>query len=572
MTESQVCAAALGAAAGSLLAVHVAWWVIVGLVAIAVVTRWPVVVILLLVVVCGTRAHQALRALEGERGGPVAAQVTVLDDPVARFGRWTFQVRRGAERDQADLAMRERAPQVGERLAVRGVLRPLDDNAWARAAHLRARLRIDEVTARVQPGLAMRAVNAFRRGLDDGAASLDADRPLFVGIVLGDDRDQPASQIQRFRTAGLSHLLAVSGQNVAFVLLVAAPVLRRGRLGMRWLGALVVLGAFTAVTRAEPSVVRAVAMAGVAATAHLLGRSASPLRILAVGVLCLTVVDPLLWWSVGLQLSVAATTSLIVVRPHLARRLAGPRWWREALATVLAAQIGTFPLLASIGATTSVATVAANLAAVPVAGATMVWGLTAGVLAAVAPPAAAAVLHLPTRAMLWWIDSVATWASSPRWPLLGAASFGILTVALAAALCGRHWLVMIGRALLVTWLVVSFLPPSAGEWRCGSDVMAWRAGNGAAAMTVGGSARDLDIGDCVARHRLARLDLLVLSAPGAAATRQAALARDTAEVGTVIAAAGRVRNAEPLRVGRWRVGPFTLEVERREGRWDVRVV
>ena len=40
---------------------------------------------------------------------------------------------------------------------------------------------------------------------------------LLAGITLGDDRAQPADLADAFRAAGLTHLLAVSGQNVAYV-------------------------------------------------------------------------------------------------------------------------------------------------------------------------------------------------------------------------------------------------------------------------------------------------------------------------------------------------------------------
>ena len=42
-------------------------------------------------------------------------------------------------------------------------------------------------------------------------------------MTLGDDRHQPPDMTDAFRAAGLTHLLAVSGQNVAFALVIAAP-------------------------------------------------------------------------------------------------------------------------------------------------------------------------------------------------------------------------------------------------------------------------------------------------------------------------------------------------------------
>src|SRR6185436_6504055 len=121
-----------------------------------------------------------------------------------------------------------------------------------------------------------RVANALRSTLLRGTSTLPTDRrALFAGFVLGDDRGQSLAVAGDFRGAGLSHLTVVSGENVAFVLVVATPVLRRlGRRG-RWLATLAVVGLFGVVTRFEPSVLRATVMAAVAVTAWMTGRPIS---------------------------------------------------------------------------------------------------------------------------------------------------------------------------------------------------------------------------------------------------------------------------------------------------------
>ena len=66
--------------------------------------------------------------------------------------------------------------------------------------------------------------------------------------------------VEQFRASGLSHLTAVSGQNVAFLLAAAAPLLRRLRPWTRWTATVALIGWFMSVTRFEPSVLRAGAM------------------------------------------------------------------------------------------------------------------------------------------------------------------------------------------------------------------------------------------------------------------------------------------------------------------------
>src|SRR4051794_37776574 len=133
-------------------------------------------------------------------------------------------------------------------------------------------------------------------------------RALFTGFVLGDDRGQRPEVVEDFRASGLSHLLVVSGENVAFVLALAAPLLKRLRLGARWAVGLGVLATFGVLTRWEPSVLRAIAMATVTMTAMAIGRPASSGRVVAIAVTAVLLIDPLLVGSVGFLLSVGACT------------------------------------------------------------------------------------------------------------------------------------------------------------------------------------------------------------------------------------------------------------------------
>src|SRR5439155_3081728 len=97
-------------------------------------------------------------------------------------------------------------------------------------------------------------------------------------------RDLPAGVAADFRAAGLSHLLVVSGANVTFALALVAPLLRRFGLVGRLTGGLAVLVMFCAMTRFEPSVLRAGVMSGLALLAAFLGRPVPGLRLLALAV------------------------------------------------------------------------------------------------------------------------------------------------------------------------------------------------------------------------------------------------------------------------------------------------
>ena len=103
---------------------------------------------------------------------------------------------------------------------------------------------------------------------------------------------------------------------------------------------------FVVLTGAEPSVMRAGVMAGLALIGVLLGRPRSTGSILAGAVVVLLVVDPALVWSVGFQLSVAATASMVALATPISRRIGFlPSSLSLAASATLAAQVGVTPLL-----------------------------------------------------------------------------------------------------------------------------------------------------------------------------------------------------------------------------------
>ena len=253
--------------------------------------------------------------------------------------------------------------------------------------HVAGRLVVDVVGPVGAADPVSTVANHLRRAVVRGAQPLGDDATaLLTGILFGDDRAQPPATTDDFRAAGLSHLLAVSGQNVAFVLVVAGVGLGRLGLGSRFLAVLLVLAFFALLTRFEPSVLRATAMAAVAAGATFGGRAVSRPRVLALAVAALLLVDPILVHSVGFGLSVAATAGIVVLAARLEPRLAGPAAVRESAAVTLAAQVAVAPLLATVFGGVPLVSVPANLLAGPAAGFVMVWGLLAGPVAGFVPP------------------------------------------------------------------------------------------------------------------------------------------------------------------------------------------
>jgi competence protein ComEC len=449
-----IVSAALAAAAGAALAAPMWWVTVVGAAVVAVVldrrARAVAFVLILGVGVAAAARRSAEEAdLRPDRLGPFTGWVALVDDPRPIGGATYLVVEVEGERFESwlrrrGLAKRASEWHAGEWLRVSGERRPLAPDRAERVAsrHVVGVIELDW-TADVAPGgpLATSA-NRVRGLVERGASGLPPDdAALLRGLVIGDDRDQPPAMVDRFRASGLSHLTAVSGQNIAFLLAAAAPLLTRLRPWWRWGVTLGVIGWFVVITRFEPSVIRAGVMAGLSATAYLTGRERRPVRLLALAVAGLLVIDPLLARSVGFWLSVGATAGVAAVGPWLTRHLAilGPA--AAPVGVTIGAQVGVaLPSLLVFGRLPLVS-VPANLLAVPVAGAVMLFGLPATVLAGVVP-ALAQVVALPLLVGVRWVDTVAALGAAleppPPWGVLGWIVVALLVTAVVTRSGARN--------------------------------------------------------------------------------------------------------------------------------------
>lgn len=381
--------------------------------------------------------------------GTCAGIATFVDDPDVRPHNVTSILKIDGVRYRASaygMTSRKLSKRLmGEKVYVEGTCSQVSGRfaSWDRQRHILGRISIDSVGEEHSSGSPLyRSANRLRRHIANGLEPMHhVDRALFTGLVMGDDREQPQSMINSFRASGLSHLVAVSGQNVAYVLAAVGPWLRARRLAMRLVLTCAVLAWFVVLTRAEPSVVRAAVMAGIVAASFAFGRSANAKHVLCITAISLLCIDPMMARSVGFLLSTAATAGLAWMLP-VASRVVGKGPVRDVIAATLAATIGTAPLSLFFFQNLPVVSMIANPFAVPIAGAVMLIGLPISLVLAILPsPLQIAVvyaLEIPVR-LLWWIAVVCN-AISPR---------GVLN-----ALC---WCALVG------WCVMRYRRNSQGE-------------------------------------------------------------------------------------------------------------
>lgn len=292
------------------------------------------------------------------------------------------------------------------------------------------------------PSAVQRVAERVRAGLREACRELPAERRgVLPGMVVGDTSQLGEELEEDFRTAGLTHLLVVSGANLAIVAGAVMAFCRLVGLGRRRAPFLAgaALIAFVVVARPEPSVLRAAVMSVIALLAYFLGRERQGVPALSAAVLLLILLDPGLARSYGFALSAAATGGLLVVAPRwrdrLADRLPGPV--AEALAAAAAAQLACTPILVVLTGQVGLVAVAANLLAAPAVSPATLLGALAALTAPIAMPPAQILAWSASLAAGWIVTIAHTAADLPyatvpwRSDLLGAA---LLIAAVAAVI------------------------------------------------------------------------------------------------------------------------------------------
>jgi competence protein ComEC len=269
---------------------------------------------------------------------------------------------------------------------------------------------------------------------------------LANGMLLGVDANIPDETMAAFNDTSSSHVLVISGSNVA---LLSGLVFALGRrLWSARTAAVVSLGAialYALLVGGEPSVVRAAVMGGMAVLAVALARRSTALVSLAAAALAMAILNPHVLHDVGFQLSAAATVGLVLLTPLLpggrtldAARIAGeglasplePLWatLRDALVVTLAASIAVQPLLLYHFQRASLVGLLTNLLIVPVQPMILVLGSGGLLLGLLGGLVGGAPLVLPLLWSAWlglaWTLQVVEATASWRWASIAIGGYG----------------------------------------------------------------------------------------------------------------------------------------------------
>ncbi|MCP4168875.1 MAG: ComEC family competence protein [Chloroflexi bacterium] len=197
---------------------------------------------------------------------------------------------------------------------------------------------------------------------------------LANGMILGIESGIPRELYDDFNLTGTSHVIVISGSNIAIVSGILLGLFTRLLGRRKRIAVILTLGGiilYTLLVGADAAVTRAALMGSLYVIAIGLGRQSTAIISLFVAAIIMLVINPLTLWDVGFQLSAMATLGLILFSQPLQRSWdarIGKRIPKvantllaEALLVTVAAQITTMPLVVYYFGRLSLVSFLANL-------------------------------------------------------------------------------------------------------------------------------------------------------------------------------------------------------------------
>jgi len=257
---------------------------------------------------------------------------------------------------------------------------------------------------------------------------------FMAGLLTGSRRGIPEAVLADFNATGLTHIIAISGYNIALVIAFAVAVLGK-YISRRWqfFAVAVFVIAFTLFVGAGPSVLRAAIMGLLAFFALTIGRQYH------VGIAIVLTAASMVAWNpailltdVSFQLSFAAVLGLLFVAPHLEpwmTRVTERFAIRESLTLTLAAQVTAVPLIVFYFDRLSLISPLANVLVAPAIPLAMLTGLISTIAGWVYLPLGILLGFIP-HLLLQYMLLVADWLAAIPFADVAVTGFGQTAVVL----------------------------------------------------------------------------------------------------------------------------------------------
>lgn len=202
---------------------------------------------------------------------------------------------------------------------------------------------------------------------------------LLLGILIGERDNIQEDIIESFRTANLSHILAVSGAHTSYIILGITDLISKSKTPKRigYIITIIILLIFIVITGASYSVVRACIMAIVVIGAKICYRKENFFTSICISLIIILIQNPFAINDIGLKLSFMGTAGIVIFNKSITNffiKLKIKQKIAEALSVTFSAQLMIMPITILNFNTISLTFFISNILASPLLGIIIIFG------------------------------------------------------------------------------------------------------------------------------------------------------------------------------------------------------
>lgn len=202
---------------------------------------------------------------------------------------------------------------------------------------------------------------------------------LLNGILIGDKSDINENIIEDFKLSNLSHMLAVSGTHVGYIIIGLTLLLNKIHISKKWIYVIMIIALiiYLFITNFTVSIIRACIMSILVLISNILHRKSDIATSISISTLVILIYNPFSINDIGFQLSYLGTIGIILFTKNIEEilnKIKLNKKVRKIIATSTSAQIMIAPIMAIRFNTISLTFIIGNILATPLLGASIILG------------------------------------------------------------------------------------------------------------------------------------------------------------------------------------------------------
>ena len=226
---------------------------------------------------------------------------------------------------------------------------------------------------------------------------------LLLAILLGDKKDL-SEQIQiNFKNSNLSHMLAVSGAHVSYIIIGLTYITQNSIMGKRKARVFCIffLIIFMAITNFTPSVTRACIMAILTLVSKILYKKADIYTNISISALIILLYNPYSLLDLGFQLSFGGTIGIVIFMRFIKKKQEEPKllnYIKQMALVSICANIIIIPIIMNNFNTVSLTFLVSNILASPILAIIVIVGFSIIIISIIS--------HSLSNLLVFWLNPI----------------------------------------------------------------------------------------------------------------------------------------------------------------------